>query len=113
MCEVLFCVCFNESQCKILSKYYGELYCTCSLISWKKPGCRVSLCLAAQSCPALCDTLDYSLPGSSVHGIFQVQYRNGLQFSPPADLPNPGMESGSPALQADPFPAEPSGEAPK
>ena len=24
-----------------------------------------------QSCPALCDPLDYSLPGSSVHGILQ------------------------------------------
>ena len=26
------------------------------------------LCLAAQSCPTLCDPMDYSLPGSSVHG---------------------------------------------
>ena len=25
----------------------------------------------AQSCPTLCDPLDCSLPGSSVHGIFQ------------------------------------------
>ena len=24
----------------------------------------------AQSCPTLCDPMDYSLPGSSVHGIF-------------------------------------------
>ena len=26
------------------------------------------LCLVAQSCPTLCDTLDCSPPGSSVHG---------------------------------------------
>ena len=26
------------------------------------------LCLVAQSCPALCHSMDYSLPGSSVHG---------------------------------------------
>ena len=26
----------------------------------------------AQSCPILCDLMDYSLPGSSVHGIFQA-----------------------------------------
>ena len=26
-----------------------------------------------QSCPTLCDTMDYSLPGSSVHGIIQVK----------------------------------------
>ena len=27
----------------------------------------------AQSCPALCDPKDYSLPGSSIHGIFQAR----------------------------------------
>ena len=27
----------------------------------------------AQSCPTLCDPMDYSLPGSSVHGIFQAR----------------------------------------
>ena len=27
----------------------------------------------AQSCPALCDRMDCSLPGSSVHGIFQAR----------------------------------------
>ena len=26
----------------------------------------------AQSCPTLCNPMDYSLPGSSVHGIFQA-----------------------------------------
>ena len=28
---------------------------------------------AAQLCPALRDSVDYSLPGSSVHGIFQAR----------------------------------------
>ena len=27
----------------------------------------------AQSCPTLCDPMDYSLPGSSVHGVFQAR----------------------------------------
>ena len=27
----------------------------------------------AQSCPSLCDPMDYSLPGSSVHGILQAK----------------------------------------
>jgi len=27
----------------------------------------------AQSCPTLCDPVNYSLPGSSVHGIFQAR----------------------------------------
>ena len=28
---------------------------------------------AAQSCPTLSDPMDYTLPGSSVHGIFQAR----------------------------------------
>ena len=27
----------------------------------------------AQSCPTLCNPMDYSLPGSSIHGIFQAR----------------------------------------
>ena len=27
----------------------------------------------AQSCPTLCDPMDYSLPGFSIHGIFQAR----------------------------------------
>ena len=27
----------------------------------------------AQSCPTLCDAMDCSLPGSSIHGIFQAK----------------------------------------
>ena len=27
----------------------------------------VCVCLCAQSCPTLCDPMDYSLPGSTVH----------------------------------------------
>ena len=46
--------------------------------------------LVAQS--ALCDPMDCSLPGSSVHGIFQAILGG--------DFPNPGIEPESPALQA-------------
>ena len=27
----------------------------------------------SQSCPTLCDPMDYSLPGSSIHGILQAR----------------------------------------
>ena len=30
-------------------------------------------CLVAKSCPILCDPMDCSPPGSSVHGIFQAR----------------------------------------
>ena len=36
--------------------------------------------------------MDYSLPGSSVHGIFQEEYWSELPFPSPRDLPDPGIE---------------------
>ena len=38
------------------------------------------------------------------------EYWSGLPFPSPGDLPNPGMEPGSPALQADSLPSEPQGK---
>ena len=55
----------------------------------------------AQSCLTLCDSMDYSLPGSSICGILQARILEWLPFPSPGDLPNPGIEPGSPALQAD------------
>ena len=51
--------------------------------------------------------MDYGPPGSAVHGIHQAKYRSGLPFPSPGDLPNPGIEPGSPVLQADSLPSEP------
>ena len=70
----------------------------------------VCVCLVAQSCLTLCDSLDCSLPGSSVHGVFQARILEWIALPFPGDLSNPGMEPvslGIPALQADSFPAEP------
>ena len=51
-----------------------------------------------------------SPPGSSIHGIFQARILEWLPFPSPGDLPNPGIEPGSPALQADTLPSEPPGK---
>ena len=48
-----------------------------------------------------CDTMDCNLPASSIHGIFQQEYWSGLPFPSPGDLPDPGIEPMSHALQAD------------
>ena len=42
-------------------------------------------CLFAQSRPALFDSMDCSLPGSSVHGILQARYWSGLPYPPPGE----------------------------
>ena len=34
---------------------------------------KMGFCEVAQSCPTLSDRIDYSPPGSSVHGIFQAR----------------------------------------
>ena len=51
-----------------------------------------------QSCLTLCDPMDCSLPGPSVHGIFQAIVLEWIAISSPEDLPAPGMEPRSPAL---------------
>ena len=56
--------------------------------------------LVAQSCLTFWDSMDCSLPDSSVHGILQARILSGLPFPSPDDLPNPGIEPGSPELQA-------------
>ena len=38
------------------------------------------------------------------------EYWSGLPFPSPGDLPNPGIEPGSPTLQADALPPEPPGK---
>ena len=57
--------------------------------------------------------MDFSPPGSSVLGDSPGQeYWSGLPYSPPGDLPNPGIKPGFPALQADSLPAELPGKPP-
>ena len=65
------------------------------------------MCLVAQLCPTLCDPLDYSLPGSSVHGILRQEYWSGLPFPPPGDVSDPGIETASPVSPALPVDSSP------
>ena len=51
-----------------------------------------------QSCPTLCHPMDCSLPGSSVHGVFQAIVLEWIAISFSRDLPNPGIEPWSPTL---------------
>ena len=64
----------------------------------------------AKSCPTLGNPMDCSPSGFSVHGILRQEYWSGLPFPSPGDLPSPGIEPRSPALQADSLPSEPQGK---
>ena len=54
----------------------------------------------AQSNLTLCDLMDCSLLGSSVHGILQAKILEWVATTSSGDLLNPGIELNSPTLQA-------------
>ena len=85
------------SRANVCSTFYVQSDVPCS-------------CKVAQSCPTLSDSMDCSLPGSSVPGIFQARALEWLPVPSPGDLPDPGIECGPRALQADALPSEPSGK---
>ena len=61
----------------------------------------------AQSWPTLCDPIDYSLPGSSVHGILQARILEWVAIHFSRGPSRPRIEPRSPALQADSLLSEP------
>ena len=64
----------------------------------------------AQLCLTLYDPMDCNTPGSPVHGIFLARILEWAATSSPGDLPDPGIEPVSLALQANSLPLEPSGK---
>ena len=69
--------------------------------------------LIPQSCPALGDPVDWSPPGSSVHGISQARIPEWVAIPYPGDLPNLGIEPTSlefPVLADEFFIAAPPGK---
>ena len=59
----------------------------------------------AQSCPTLCDPMDYIL-----HGILQARILEWVAVTFSRGSSNPGIEPRSPSLQADSLPAESQGK---
>ena len=62
--------------------------------------------LVAKLCPTLAIpwTIAHQAPLSM--GFSRQEYWSGLPFPSPGDLPNPGIEPGCPALQANDLPTE-------
>ena len=63
--------------------------------------------LVTQSCLTLCHPMDQA-PLSMEFS--RQEYWSALPRPPPGDLPNPGIEPRSPALQADSLPSQPPGK---
>ena len=65
-------------------------------MNWENSlGIETSLLFSPQSCLTLCNPMDRSLPGPSVHGSFffpRQEYWGGLPFPPPGDFSDPEIE---------------------
>ena len=96
------CKCFHPNFL-FLSRHY--LYCM-------RPTQITSVicccCWVSKSCLTLCNPMDCSLPGSSLHGISQARILKWVAVSSPRNLFDPGMEPASPVLSGRFFITEPS-----
>ena len=60
--------------------------------------------LVAQSCPTLFDSMDCSLPGSSIHRILQARILDWIAIPFSRGSSYPGIEPKTPELQAQSLP---------
>ena len=99
---VCVCMCVHIHKFFFYIIYIHTHMCVCMCVCVCVCVC---VCLVTQSCLTLCHPMVYSLPSPSVHWVLQAEYWSGLPFPSP-DLPNPGIELGSPALREVSLPSE-------
>ena len=68
------CIPVTPADTEVVSLSSLSLFWPCIYWKWKESE-------VAQSCPTLCDPMDCSLPGSSVHGIFQARVLEWIAIS--------------------------------
>ena len=111
---------FGISLCRRLPLPAAFMWCMKS--AWKKVpspchlglpssghqslNCCAEPCLVTQSWGTLCNLMDCSLPGSSVHGDSPGKNTRGVAIPSSRGSSQPRVKPRSPALQADSLPAE-------
>ena len=86
-------------------------FCNNSSKNWSRQDLCAVLCLVTQSCQTLCHLMDFSPPGSSVHGDSPGKNTGaGCHALLQGIEPNLGIEPRSPTLQADSLLSEPAGK---
>ena len=124
----MFCVCEGLAYPRqLLHEAVGEFYIksgepefvvvtSCvtlgkALLNLHYSNCSLKVKVKSLSCVQLFATpwtVAYQSPPSMEFS--RQEYWSGLPFPSPGDLPDPGMEPGSPALQTDTLPSEPPGK---
>ena len=79
-------------------------------ILWEKISLSKESVSVTQLYPTLCDPIDCSPPGSSVHGVLQRRVLEWVAMPSLGDHPDLGTEPRSPAMQADSLLSEPPGK---
>ena len=69
--------------------YLGGLFWNMNSMKQELREYRKTFVLVAKSCLTLCNPMDCTPPGSSVHGIFQARILEWLPFPSPRDSPEP------------------------
>ena len=65
---------FSRGSSQLRDRTQASRVCVCV--------CVCVLCvLVVQLCPALCNAIDYSLPGSSIHGVLQTRILEQVAIS--------------------------------
>ena len=96
-------VIFPKSSSKITALIWPVLQFFCNShsqgLSLFNLSLRLCMCMHAkslQSCPTLCDPMDCSPPGSSVHGILQARKLEWVAMHSSSKSSNPGIKPVSP-----------------
>ena len=105
--------CYSKSICPKIEIKVGDRRADVSLErTWTLESVCMLVCAQSLSCVQLFATpwtIAQQAPLST--GLPRQEYRNGLPFPSPGDLPDPRTEPRSPALQEDALTSEPPGVA--
>ena len=85
---------FRETRSFTIEVTSGEKHYLClpRLFTLQTPLERCECVMSLQLCPTLCDPIDCSPPGFSVHRILQVRILEWVAMPSSRDLPNPGIK---------------------
>ena len=84
--------------------YINKMQCGSQRVIWHGGG------VVTKSCPTLATLWTVACQAPLSLGFSRREYWSGLPFPSPGNLPSPGIEPRSVALQADSLPSEPPGK---
>ena len=98
-CSLHLCMFCCLAYRVIITIFLNSIYMCVSIVYWcsvfaiQQSDSVIYVCAKTlQSCLTLCNPMDYSPPGTSVHGILQARILEWVAMPSSGDLSNPGIE---------------------